>query len=52
MIVKPEAGKAIEIAAQRDADHVRRNPVDAPDFQLAPTWLVPDPARRTCWIRF
>ena len=46
MVVEPEAGEAVEIAAERDADHVRRNPLDLFDLELTSTRLMADAARR------
>jgi hypothetical protein len=51
MVVESEACEAVEIAAQRDADHVRRDLLDARDFEIAPPGLVPDAAGRAR-IRF
>ena len=46
VIVEAETGEAFQIAAERDADQMRRDGVDALDFQFAAARLVPDAARR------
>jgi hypothetical protein len=47
MVVEAKAGEAVEIAAERDADEVRRERVDALHVQLAAARaLMPDAAWR------
>ena len=46
MVIEPEAGEAFEIAAERDADHVRRDLVDALDLEPASARLMTNAARR------
>ena len=47
MIVEAEAAKALEVSGQRDADHVRGNPVDLLDRERTAARLMAHAARRT-----
>ena len=46
VVVEAETGEAFEIAAEGDADHMRRELLDALDHDLAPARLMPHPLRR------
>ena len=45
MVVEAEAGEAVEVAAERHADHVRGDPLDARDVEHAPARFVTDAPR-------
>ena len=46
VVVEAEAGEAVEVAAERDADHVRRDLLDAQHVELATARLVAHALRR------
>ncbi len=46
VIVEAEAGEAVEIATERDADHVRGDLLHPQHVELAPARLVPHALRR------